>query len=194
MKELIEKIKENKALKIVWNIIYSLITIFTILMLLVVVLQRVSNNTISLGGIRLFNIVSESMIPKYEIGDILISTDAKPNEIKVGDDIVYRGKVGSFAGKTITHQVIEIENDGKYKFHTKGLANEEEDPIVEEDQIYGVIVYKTIILSFISKIIINLYSFYFVIFIPIVILIFVQIVKIVNSTKENKKKEEKEDK
>lgn len=175
-----KKIGDNKALKIIGNILYYMLVVLVLLILLVVLLQRVTHNNASIGGIRIFNIVTESMVPEYKVGDILISKSIDPSKIEIGDDVVYMGEVGSFQGKIITHRVIDIEKDGdNYKFHTKGIANEYEDPaVVSEDQIYGTIIYKTHILSFISKIINNLYGFYFLIFIPLAVLIIVKIVKI----------------
>ena len=168
------------GLKIIGNILYYMLVVLVLLILLVVLLQRFTHNNASIGGIRIFNIVTESMVPEYKVGDILISKSIDPSKIEIGDDVVYMGEVGSFQGKIITHRVIDIEKDGdNYKFHTKGIANEYEDPaVVSEDQIYGTIIYKTHILSFISKIINNLYGFYFLIFIPLAVLIIVKIVKI----------------
>ena len=175
-----KKIGDNKALKIIGNILYYMLVVLVLLILLVVLLQRFTHNNASIGGIRIFNIVTESMVPEYQVGDILISKSIDPSKIEIGDDVVYMGEVGSFQGKIITHRVIDIEKDGDYyKFHTKGIANEYEDPaVVTADQIYGTIIYKTHILSFISKIINNLYGFYFLIFIPLAVLIIVKIVKI----------------
>ena len=175
-----KKIGDNKALKIIGNIFYYMLVVLVLLILLVVLLQRFTHNNASIGGIRIFNIVTESMVPEYQVGDILISKSIDPSKIEIGDDVVYMGEVGSFQGKIITHRVIDIEKDGdNYKFHTKGIANEYEDPaVVTADQIYGTIIYKTHILSFISKIINNLYGFYFLIFIPLAVLIIVKIVKI----------------
>lgn len=175
-----KKIGDNKALKIIGNILYYMLVVLVLLILLVVLLQRFTHNNASIGGIRIFNIVTESMVPEYKVGDILISKSIDPSKIEIGDDVVYMGEVGSFQGKIITHRVIDIEKDGdNYKFHTKGIANEYEDPaVVTADQIYGTIIYKTHILSFISKIINNLYGFYFLIFIPLAVLIIVKIVKI----------------
>lgn len=186
-----KKLKENKILRGISNVLYALLVILVVLILLTVILQRVSNNTLSLGGFRIFNIVTGSMIPKYEVGDVLISKAINPSEIKVGDDIVYQGKEGTFAGKIVTHQVIDIESEnGIYKFHTKGLANDEEDPIVSQEQVSGKIIYKVKSLSYISRLISNLYSFYFIIFIPMAILIFIEIRRTVMDIR--KSKEEKE--
>lgn len=190
---MLKKLMENKALKIIGNILYYLLVVIIVLILAVVLLQRITNNNVSIAGIRIFNIVTESMVPKYQVGDILVSKSIEPSKIKVGDDLVYLGAVDSFQGKIVTHQVIDIEEEnGQYKFHTKGIANPEEDPVVSESQVYGIIIYKTYILSFISKIINNLYGFYFLIFVPLVILIIVKIIKIYREYKDNKEETEEE--
>lgn len=192
---MLNKIKNNKALKIIGNIIYYILLALVILILAVVILQRVSKNNASIGGIRIFNIVSESMFPEYQIGDVLISKKIEPSKIKVGDDLVYLGTEQGFAGRVVTHRVVDIEeSDGKYRFHTKGLANEVEDPVVQENQIYGIVIYKTYILSFITKIINNIYGFYFLIFIPLTILIIVKFVKIRNEKEKDDSKENEIDK
>ena len=148
-------------------------------MLFVVILQRASNNAIALGGIRIFNIVSESMVPKYNIGDVLVVKSIEPQNIKVGDDIAYIGQESTFNQKIVTHQVIKIDyENGEYIFHTKGIANILEDPLVHQNQVFGKVVYKIWILSLISKILSNVYVVFFGIFVPIVILIFWTILKL----------------
>ena len=177
---MLNDIKENKALKIVGNVLYWLLFIVTVLILLVVLIQRFSNNAIGLAGFRIFNVVSESMVPKYNIGDVLLAKTTDVDQIKVGDDVAYEGKEGDMADKIVTHEVIQIEDvDGQKVFHTKGIANDAEDPTISGSQILGVIVYKIPILSSISKVITNLYSFYFIVFIPLVILIFLEIRKVI---------------
>ncbi len=188
-----------KVLKIIGNILYYMLVVLIILILAVVILQRVTNNNVTIAGIRIFNIVTESMVPKYQVGDILIAKSVDPSSIKEGDDLVYLGTEDSFEGKIVTHQVIQIEEEnGEYKFHTKGIANEVEDPVVSQDQVYGIIIYKTYILSFISKTINNLYGFYFLIFVPLTVLIIINIIKIINEHKaakeEDKEEEENENK
>ena len=176
MKETLKKIKENKALKIIGNILYILLFVVVVLMLIVVILQRVTDNAISLGGYRLFTVATGSMEPKYKVGDILISKQVAPDEIQVGDDVVYKGDTGSFKDKVVTHQVVSIrEENGEKKLTTKGIANTEEDPEIDVNQVYGKVIYKVKTLSFIGQMIKNIYIFYFIIFFPIAIIIFRQI-------------------
>ena len=189
-----EKIKNNIVLKLIYNIIYTILVIITLLILVAVILQRVSHNTLSLGGIRMFNVLTGSMIPKYQVGDILIAKSVNPENLKVGDDIVYEGKAADFAGKIVTHQIIDIEKRGvKTVFHTKGLANDEEDPEISGSQIIGKIIYKTVLLSYLSKLVNNLYSFYFIVFIPVAILLFLEIRRTIISIRESKEDDVEED-
>lgn len=194
MLEFINKIKENKPLRIIGNTIYYILFVLIVLILLVVLIQKVSNNNISLAGFRVFNIASGSMMPVYEVGDILISKSIEPSQIEIGDDVVYMGKKGDFQGKTVTHRIIEKtqEEDGTYTFRTKGTANEDVDPTIKGSQIYGKIVYKVQTLSFISKIINNMIAFYFLVFIPLSIIIIKKILDIVYSIKHRNDEEDEE--
>ncbi len=117
----------------------------------------------------MFSVASSSMAPDYQVGDVLIVKITDPEDIKVGDSVTYYGKVGSFANKVITHQVIKIDKDvdGNRVFHTKGISNLVEDPLVYEDQIYGVVQLKSEILSFIYKLINTKYGMFLLIIVPI---------------------------
>lgn len=176
---MLKKITENPVLKLINNIVYVILFLIVASVLFVVILQRASNNDIALGGIRIFNIVSESMVPKYNIGDVLVVKSIEPQNIKVGDDIAYIGQESTYNQKIVTHQVIKIDyENGEYIFHTKGIANILEDPLVHQNQVFGKVVYKIWILSLISKILSNVYVVFFGIFVPIVILIFWTILKL----------------
>lgn len=176
---MLKKTTENPVLKLINNIVYVILFLIVASVLFVVILQRASNNAIALGGVRVFNIISESMIPKYNIGDVLVVKSIEPQNIKVGDDIAYIGQESTFNQKIVTHQVIKIDyENGEYIFHTKGIANILEDPLVHQNQVFGKVVYKIWILSLISKILSNVYVVFFGIFVPIVILIFWTILKL----------------
>lgn len=188
------KIKENKILKLIGNIIYILFFITVILMLVVVVMQRATNNNITIGGIRIFSVATGSMIPVYEVGDMLISKEVEPEEIRVGDDIVYLGKKGSFNGKTVTHRVqsIERKEDGNYKIITKGVANNVEDPEIDQTQVYGKIICKVHVLSFLGKLTRNTYTVYVIVFIPVGVLVYKNIKNLINRGYEEKTEEQEE--
>lgn len=159
----------KKAFKIIKYIVNTLITVFVVLFLLMVCLQRFSNNEVSFFNYRLFTVASGSMAPQYNVGDVLIAKETAAEDIRVGDSLTYLGNTGTFTGKVVTHEVTRIEktDDGQYIFHTKGKANLIEDPPVYENQVYGVIVWNPKILSFIYKIVGTQYGLFIFVVLPI---------------------------
>lgn len=169
-----KKLNENKKFKLIMKIINVFVVILLIGFVIVVCLQRFSDNKISFFNYRMFTVVTGSMSPKYEIGDVLVAKEVDPSTIKVGDAISYLGTSGDIYGKVITHQVTEINLDenGQYVFRAKGLANLIEDPkSIKEDQIYGVVVYKSILLSVIYRIVSTNVGFYIFIILPLAFII-----------------------
>lgn len=154
-------------LKILWKIIKVAVTVFALLIISLVLIQRIFNNDVSLFGYRMFTVVTGSMDPVYKVMDTIISKEVDASKIKVGDDVVYVGKEGSFDGKIVTHRVIDIENqDGKLVFTTKGVANTGVDPLVYEDQIYGIVLGKSNILTFMGKLVANPFGFIILVMLP----------------------------
>lgn len=184
-----KKLANNKWFKILSTIIKTMIYILIISFIVVVCLQRFSNNKISFFNYRMFTVVSGSMKPKYDIGDVLIAKEIEPSKIKVGDTISYLGNTGSFKGKVITHQVIKIEKDenNKLLFHAKGLANLVEDPIVTESQLFGIVKYKSRILTFVYGIVNTNVGFYLLIIIPVFYLITSEIISTLLEKEEKRR-------
>ena len=185
-----KKFDYHKLLRILKIVLNVIVTIFVILFFVVVCLQRFSNNRLSFFDYRMFTVISGSMEPKYVIGDVLIYKKIDPSDVKVVDAISYLGKEGTFANKVVTHEVVDIEKDadGKYYFHTKGLANVIEDPIVYEDQLYGKVIYKSVILSFIYKIISTNIGLFLFIVIPILYIVGSEILSVMLEKEERRRK------
>ncbi len=169
----------TRQLKLIGNIVYAIVCVLALILLLIVGTQRMSHNKNSLLGFRIYNIVTGSMIPKYVVGDVLLVKEVDAKDLNVGDDISYLGTVDTFKDKVVTHRIIEKNrtNDGKYVFVTQGIANSAPDPEINEDQIYGKVAYKFIILSFISKLIANSSSKFLVFIIPVIIAAAVYLIK-----------------
>ena len=184
----------KKKLGFIFTIIKLICVIVLVLLIAVLALQRFSNNEIAIGGIRVFNVVTTSMVPKYVVGDVVVVKSVDTNELKVGDDVTYLGKVDSFAGRVVTHSIksIELTPVGKV-FHTQGIANTEEDPPITADQIYGKVIYKCVVVSAMAKLMNNMTMFYIIVFIPLAILIVLQIVDFVNERKEDDDEDDEED-
>lgn len=175
-------------MKAIFNGIGSKIVAFVewiiiLLLLFLVILsgfQRFSNQH-NLFGYRVYIVASGSMIPTYNIGDTLLIKEMDASNIKKGDAVTYIGDDVGIDGMIITHQVQEVEmgEDGKYYFHTKGIANNIEDPIVSEEQVLGKVVYRFFLLSFIGRITTSKLLLFCFIAIPIAILIAIEIIKLI---------------
>lgn len=170
------KEKKINILNIIITIIKIICIIVLILLILVLALQRFSNNKIAIGGYRVFNVATGSMVPTYEVGDVIIVKEVDTNSLVEGDVVSYLGKKGTFSGRVVTHRIVNIEDgeDGK-TFTTKGDANDEEDPPITSDQIYGKVIYKCVLISLFTKLMNNMTAFYIIFFIPFAILIFLQL-------------------
>ena len=166
-----DKIMDNIIVKILRWIIYVVVA----LLLIIIVVQKVTNNNLSVGGFRVFMIVSESMKGEYDIGDILILKSADVDDINVGDNVTYLGEKSGMKGLIITHKVVEKkEENGEVYFTTRGIANDVEDPVIRYDQIYGKVVYKTVILSMIAKLMNNQITYY-ILFTVVALIISIEI-------------------
>lgn len=78
---------------------------------------------------------SNSMVPTFSKGDLLVLQGAEPGDISVGDVIVFSH---SSSSPPVVHRVIKINPDGTYQ--TKGDANSGQLPFekrIEPSQIHG---------------------------------------------------------
>lgn len=182
----------KKLIQTIFKVLKWILTITVLIVLVAVIVQRVSNNKVSFFGYGIYTIISESMLPDYEIGDMFIAKNISEDDIRVGDDLVYIGKEDSYLDKVITHRVVRIDN----MIHTKGINNPMEDPAISYDQVYGKVVTKLFLLSMFSKLMNNSILFYLIIFIPFGLLVFFDIKGIVKDKRslETRKREEYENK
>ncbi len=165
------KMDVRKIIKIVFKIIYQILVIFCVILTAVIILQRVTSSNKSIAGYRIFRVISGSMEPEYDVGEVVISKEIDPKKIKVGDDIVYLGGYGEYNGKIIMHNVIAIDTDesGNLRFHAKGLhAYSVEDPQITASQIFGVVKYKSNILTILYKLATNIYSVFFIVIVLVI--------------------------
>ena len=184
-----------KIIRAIFSLIKTIVTLIVIGFVTIVLVQRFSHNDISVAGYRLFTVVTESMVPKYLVGDVLLVKETDPNEINVGDDVTYMGKIGSYADKIVTHQVVNVDKTDKnnIKFITRGIANDVDDPEIEQSQIFGTVVTKLKIVTWLNGIINNMYGMYFLIVIPLAIIMFSEFRAFKQDDKKYYDEDDKED-
>lgn len=193
----------NKIFKFIFCllrfVVYSLLIIYVAFTLF----QRFTNNS-SFLGYRLFNVATGSMIPVYNINDVIIVKETDVSTLKVGDDVAYKGTRAGLEGKIITHRIIKIEedNNGEVRFFTQGVNSENVDPSISGSQILGKVEGKLFFINQLNHIVKSNLGFFFLVFCPLVLVIALEIAQSViehklekNEIQEisSKKKNDKED-
>lgn len=154
-------------MKLLFRILKGIITVFLTIVLTLVVFQKFTHNRIALGDVYIFEVASKSMFPEYKVGDIIVVKKTSPSSLKIGDDITYQGVSNDYNGLIITHRIINIRKENeKYYFVTKGIMNLVEDPEISQDELYGKVIYHTILFSFVGRLMTNI-VIYYVLFISI---------------------------
>ena len=86
-------------------------------------------------------VLSGSMQPHLQPGDVVVINDASGSEIEEGEVITFRtdGEIGGTGRNRVTHRVVEKQqtSDGVV-YRTKGDANDQADPgVIHQDAVVG---------------------------------------------------------
>ncbi|MBQ2835838.1 MAG: hypothetical protein IJE68_03290 [Clostridia bacterium] len=156
----------KKIIKILLKVLYQIFMVLCALLIVIIVFQKITDNNKSVAGYRIFRVVTGSMEPEYDIGEVVISKETAPEAIEVGNDIVYFGKFGEYNGKIIMHKVtqIDVDENGERTFHAKGLySGSIEDPQIKASQIYGVVKFRSGILTVLYRLATSIYSSFIIV-------------------------------
>lgn len=117
-----KKNKKEKRKKILRILVYALM-IPILIYNLVIVFQVFSNSNEvpTFFGYKSFVIVSGSMLPELQIGDIVVIKPVEQGTLKEGDIVSFRE-----GNSIVTHRIDHVIDSGK-RFITKGDANSSED-------------------------------------------------------------------
>ena len=91
-----------------------------------------------------FIVISDSMVPAIQAGDVVVLESVQPQEIAVGDVIAFKPPVKTVA-ETLVHRVTRVNfgEEGALMYVTKGDANQLEDSFkVEYDDVVGRVLFK----------------------------------------------------
>jgi signal peptidase len=138
-----------------------------------------------LGASNFLVVLSGSMEPTINMGDMVVTTPITSNAIKIGDIVAFND------GKEfpITHRVINITEGG---FITKGDANEDPDPMVRSSSsVVGKIAFWVPFAGYLVYFSRSIYGLLFLIVVPGFVLIIIEIKNIFNYFKEDKVRKRK---
>lgn len=109
-----------------------------IMMLLFSMLYVKDHQERSLLNHRFFIVLSDSMAPKFNAGDLIITKIVDTETLVEGDIITFYSMDPLKYQEIITHQIVEITEDDQQKLYiTKGLNNTQNDlyPVLENNVI-----------------------------------------------------------
>ncbi len=115
------------------------------------------------------NVLTGSMEPSYNVGDVIVIKKTNADELKVKDVITFISTDKSLNGQTVTHRIIDIiEENGQKKFETKGDNNDiADETLVTSDKILGKVQFR---IPFVGKAVsfmqTNRVAFFLIIILP----------------------------
>lgn len=183
-----EAIKKRKRranrIKNIINIVVYMFLVPLLIYNVTLIAQAVinPNETPSFFGIKTYVIISGSMQPKLEIGDIVIVKKVKAEELQIGDIISFRQ-----GESVITHRITNIViQNGETQYKTKGDNNNAEDSgTISQDIIEGKVVKSVPILG---KLALLLQHKIFILFIMIIAYLYLSYSGANKKRKLNRKK------
>ncbi|ASJ01386.1 signal peptidase I [Thermococcus gorgonarius] len=98
-------------------------------------------------------VLSGSMIPYFNPGDIVLLEKTDPAQVEVGDVVAFHPPNSKDETTFVTHRVVDIvEENGTRYFKTKGDNNGDEDPfLVPQENVYGKAVFSIPKLGFLTR-------------------------------------------
>lgn len=113
-------------MKIIKNIVQVLLTMMMIIVFLLTVLK--------FAGYYPYCVLSSSMEPTLQIGDLILVKDEKTKNLKVGDIVTYYGQ----QNQIVTHRIVEVQET---EYITKGDHNKDVDiTSLHNQQIIGKVI------------------------------------------------------
>jgi signal peptidase I len=179
----------KKFVTVFGNCIFGLLVIFFILSVIMSIGAKKDKARIpSIFGYKPMVVLTGSMAPEINPGDVIIGKGVNAKNIRIGDIITY--KISD--EMLITHRVIEVvDKQGRQAFKTKGDANNVDDNnLITEEQLVGRYSFRIPYAGYVSNFARSTYGFVLLILVPIALLIYDQLKNVLSELKEEKHKKE----
>ena len=180
--------------KIIYGIVnfISVVIIAAAVVVLIMVLLTKPGKPPSIGGFTLLRITTGSMAPTYDVDTMILVQETDPSQIREGDVISFYSSDPMLDGAVNTHRVVRIEKDGdQYVYTTKGDGNNVEDPYdVKSEYLVGKVIWSSVILGKISRLVSNPLIFIPVILVPLAVILLSNFFQTISLARKIAKEEE----
>lgn len=120
----------HKILTIIGTILCIVLIPILVINCILIVKSYTSEEVPSVAGSLPLIVLTDSMYPLIESGDLIICHTAEPEEIQVDDVISFFDPAGN-GSSIVTHRVLEVtEQNGEIAWRTKGDNNNAEDRLL----------------------------------------------------------------
>lgn len=164
--------------KIVSSAVFTLLMIIIVLIVVYIVRIKFLAKDNRLGEIKLnfYTILTTSMVPTIDAGDIVVTYKNSDNVYNVGDIITF---VRDGASTTITHRVIEVsELNGQRYYRTQGDHNASADTsLVPASNVVGRVTFRIPKLGYLQQFLVTKVGWITVIVIPCMGIVIYDILK-----------------
>ncbi|MCY6483355.1 signal peptidase I [Clostridium aestuarii] len=137
----------------------------------------------SILGYTPLTVLTGSMRPSIQPGDMILTKEIDTTEIKEGDVVTYRKQQNML----VTHRVIEkINKDGKTMLKMKGDANNvEDDKLISSNQVVGTLAFKIPYGGYVQKFMISPIGIIVLFIVPILIIMASELKNVLNKRNKN---------
>ena len=174
-----------KILKKIVSVLSAIIFIICLALLAVVIITPKSekgSKVVNIAGYSIMTVLTGSMEPNYNIGDVVIVKKTNTDELKVKDVITFYSNDPDMEGQIVTHRIIDItEENGQRLFETKGDNNQIADieKTAESDvigKVQGRIPYVGKATNFMQT---NRIAFFLIVILPMLVIMAIEIKDII---------------
>lgn len=190
-----EKTNKKKILSAISLCISAAIFIMAVSVFIISLNARKNNRPAQFFGYSFAIVVTDSMSPEINVGDMILVKSCSIDEVSAGQNAVFMGIDGDYKDKCIVHRVIQIDqaDDGSIQLITKGIHNADKDPdAVTSANFLGVQIYSSAawgsVLRFFQSPINWLYMLVIAAAVFVAVTQTIKIVKAVKSKKQESKK------
>lgn len=181
----------KKILYAIINILSVVIIIAAVFVLLIVVMTK-PGKTPNIAGYMALRVTTGSMAPTYDVDSLIIVKETDPASIWENDVISFYSSDPALSGAVNTHRVVSVSQDGdNYRFVTKGDANNVVDRYdVDSRDLLGKVVWSSLLLGKIVRLVSNPLIFVPIILVPLAIILITNLVKTISYARKIAKDEE----
>lgn len=172
----------KRILRVISNLIfYILLAIIVLLVVYVgVVTVYKKQNRLDEIPLNFYTILTTSMVPEIQAGDIVITIKSQNNLYNEKDVITFISEGNMTKGVTITHRILKRESiNGTNYYYTKGDANNTADTTpVSENNVIGKVILKIPKAGYLQQFMVSKFGWLVVIVLPCLSIIIYDVVKI----------------